>query len=160
MTKDEAVAFLENQGHAAQVRDLDEDLSLVSFKYQGTRIVWKCYRDDVDFLCLECSFSLEEAVRDELAVLRNIARLQRNIKVAKLKYEDKAVCAAVEQLLDFENFAPRVFWRLVELAVFAARECCAAMRDTIVPNDAGAAEAAERFTQEIMTEMHLKDGNE
>jgi hypothetical protein len=153
MTKDQAVAFLSEAGHITEAKEIDENLTRIAFKYAGTRITLLACEDDADFLCLRCSYALDDVLLDELTVGRMVARLQENYKVVKVSanIEDPTVCASAELFLPpGRSFAP-IFWRSVDLIVSVANDAYRELNTTVV-----AGSAAERFTEELEFDLHLR----
>lgn len=153
MTKDQAVAFLSEAGHITDVLELDENLSRVGFKYAGTRITLLACEDDSDFLCLRCSYALDDVALDELTAARVATRLQENYKVVKVSVyiEEPAVCASAELFLPQCKSFSRIFWRSVDLIVSVANDAYRELNTTCVADS-----AATRFTQELEADLHLK----
>jgi hypothetical protein len=85
-----------------------------------------------------------------------VARLENDYKVIKIsvdidKPDAQGVRAMAEQFLpDCRRFAA-VFWRSVELVVTVADQAWRELNTTVVADT-----AAERFTEELETDLHLK----
>jgi hypothetical protein len=153
MTKDHAVAFLSEAGHITDVKVIDENLTRIAFKYAGTRITLLACEDDPDFLCLRCSYALDDVILDEIAVARTTSRLQENYKVVKVSVntEDPVICASAELFLPQSRGFSQIFWRSVDLIVCVANDAYRELNTTNVSDN-----AAERFTQELELDLHLR----
>jgi hypothetical protein len=153
VTKEHAIVFLADAGHITDVTVIDENAASIGFKFMGWPITLFTYEDDPNFLFLRCSYVLDDTIRNELEVLRTLARIQDRAKVAKLSASiaEAEVSATAELFLPACADFAAVFWRSVDVVARVASEA----HDEL--NSTGAAEvAAERFTEELEAELHLK----
>jgi hypothetical protein len=156
MTKDQAAEFMTEAGHVIEVQDFDENRSRICFKYKGTPISLFSYADDEDYLQLRCSFRLDEGSRDEAEVARILARIQDDLKVAKLGVDLSVpgVYSTAEQFLPQCDEFSYIFWRSVDIVARAASQACREL-DTMV----AAGTAAGRFTEQMELDMRLASEN-